>query len=284
MGANYSRQYYTDDGIVAPFLKWAGGKRWLSYRAADVFPSEFGTYYEPFFGSGAVFFSLRPRKAVISDANKRLMEMYASIKYNWRKVFDLLSEHHEKHSKEYYYLVRETNYRDSISRAAQLIYLNRTCWNGLYRVNAQGKFNVPKGTRDYVLTDDDNFPGASKLLRNAYLRSGDFEDAVFDAKRGDLVFFDPPYTVKHNNNGFIKYNEGLFSWDDQVRLRDCAVRLAKKGVRVVVSNADHESIKDLYDGIAELICAERPSVISGLSVGRARTTELIIRLGKGWID
>jgi DNA adenine methylase len=207
------------------------------------------------------------------------MEMYVAIKYRWRDVQRELERHHAEHSSEYYYAIRSSDFSDKIERAAQFIYLNRTCWNGLYRVNRQGIFNVPKGSKEWAISPDDDFERASRLLRRARLRSGDFVDAVQDAGRGDLVFFDPPYTVKHNMNGFIKYNEGLFSWSDQVRLRDCAIDLSARGVSVVISNADHESVRELYEGLGEIIQASRHSVLAGKTAARGTTTELLIRLG-----
>jgi DNA adenine methylase len=121
--------------------------------------------------------------------------------------------------------------------------LNRTCFNGIYRVNLRGAFNVPKGTKSAVVLPTDDFSEAQRLLRRAKLLDGDFEEVIDQAQSGDLVFADPPYTVRHNNNGFIKYNEKLFSWDDQERLARVLTRAAKRGVKVVATNADHREIR-----------------------------------------
>src|SRR5579859_1208843 len=130
---NYGNQYKTDDGIVAPFLKWAGGKRWITARFPELFPEKFNRYYEPFLGSGAVFFRLRPEEATLGDKNEDLINMYSCIKDDWEKVSSALNEHHINHSREYYYDVRGRDISEEFERAARFIYLNRTCWNGLYR-------------------------------------------------------------------------------------------------------------------------------------------------------
>lgn len=163
------------------------------------------------------------------------------------------------------------------SRAAQFIYLNRTCWNGLYRVNLEGKFNVPIGTKQNVILETDDFEATSRLLVGAELVCGDFEKVISRAGENDFVFVDPPYTVKHNYNGFIKYNESIFSWDDQVRLRDSVKTASNRGAKVLVTNACHESIRDIYEDIGELIVLDRASVIAGKSTARGRYEEMVIK-------
>lgn len=263
---------------VLPFLKWAGGKRWLMEypETLDIFPKEFETYIEPFLGSGAVFFKLFPKRSILSDSNADLIETYKAIRNDWRSVWKRLRVHHELHSDEYYYKVRSSNPYSSGGRAAKFIYLNRTCYNGLYRVNLKGEFNVPVGTKRNVVLESDDFNLVSELLGQAKLIVSDFEPIVDSAKRNDFVFIDPPYTVKHNLNGFVKYNEKLFSWEDQVRLRDSVVRAKSRGVKVLVLNADHESIRELYQG-ESMQSLSRKSVISANSLFRGKYSELAIR-------
>lgn len=261
---------------VEPFLKWAGGKRWLIASHKDLFDVEFKRYIEPFVGSGSVFFYLDPPKAILSDINRDLMEVYRSINTDWKELEIKLASHSKSHSNDYYYKVRSASYGDPVARAAQFIYLNRTCWNGLYRVNRQGKFNVPKGTKGNVLLDSDNFEMVSNRLKKAQLFDGDFEAIVKKAQSGDLLFVDPPYTANHNNNGFLKYNETIFSWEDQVRLSNCVKKAKSRGVQVILTNADHPSVRELYEGSFNLRSVERASRLSGKPEFRGKVTELLV--------
>ncbi len=263
---------------IVPFLKWAGGKRWLVRSHRHVFDmAGYRRYVEPFVGSGAMFFGISPKKALLNDANEELVDTYRAIRDDWRSVVRLLTRHQRLHSEDYYYKMRESKPRTPVGRAARFIYLNRTCFNGLYRVNKHGQFNVPKGTKTSVILETDDFESISKRLNGVQLVSGDFEAVIDRCGSGDLVFADPPYTVKHNNNGFIKYNERLFSWADQERLKFALVRAAGRGAKVVVSNADHPSIRELYADAGCLV-AERHSVMASESVRRKKTTELLITL------
>lgn len=261
---------------ILPFLKWAGGKRWLVKNHSDLLPKNFNTYYEPFLGSGAVFFSLKPKKAVLADANFRLIETYIAIKKDWTKVRTALLRHNRNHSKKYYYTERGCFRRSIYERAAQFVYLNRTCWNGLYRVNLNGKFNVPIGTKDAVILETDNFEATSKYLKNAKIVDSDFEPIINQAQNGDFVFVDPPYTINHNLNGFLKYNEKIFSWDDQVRLRDCVFRAQERGVSIILTNANNPSIKELYEEFGKIKVLGRHSVLAGNAKYRRASSELAI--------
>lgn len=259
-----------------PFLKWAGGKRWLTTRVAELPQVVTGRYFEPFLGSGAMFFHLKPESAILSDANDALIEVYQAIQADHAKVNAHLRFHASRHSPAYYYAVRSMSCRNEFTRAAQFIYLNRTCWNGLYRVNQKGEFNVPIGTKTKVLLDDDNFEKVANVLRDCELSTNDFESQIDRSIKGDMVFADPPYTVRHKHNGFIKYNENLFSWDDQVRLRDALWRAKRRGVYVMLTNADHESIRTLYADEFSITEMARYSAISGLSSSRGNYPELLI--------
>lgn len=264
--------------IISP-LKWAGGKRWLTGRHSDMFPELFERYYEPFLGGASVFLSLQPRKATLADANKELIAMYEAIRDDWQKVVEYLTEHSKRHGKTYYYAQRADVPTGKYKRAAWFLYMNRACYNGLYRVNMRGEFNVPKGTKEDILLRSDDFESISSALQNATLKHADFEKIVDAAKEGDFVYADPPYTVKHNNNGFVKYNEQLFSWGDQERLAAAVKRAARRGVMVAVSNADHSSVIDLYKGWAGITRLNRHSTIGGRLASRAGTTEIFVRVG-----
>jgi DNA adenine methylase len=261
---------------LTPFLKWAGGKRWLSDRVLELIPEGFGTYFEPFLGSGAIFFSLQPKAAVLSDLNGDLINAYTSIRDCSEKVNVVLRQHHRLHSKDYYYSIRASTLRAQHKRAAQFIYLNRTCWNGLYRVNLSGAFNVPIGTKTKVILDTDDFPATAKLLSRAELHCRDFEVTINLAGENDVIFADPPYTIHHNHNGFVKYNENIFSWQDQIRLRDAIVRAATRGAKIIMTNANHESVRNLYSEGFTLTPMSRMSVIAGASTARKAYEELLI--------
>jgi len=262
---------------IAPFLKWAGGKRWLVERYASYLDVDYKRFIEPFLGSGAVFFRLMPDSALLCDKNEQLIETYSAIRDEWWLVERYLQGHHRKHSKEYYYEMRSKVLRSPATRAAQFIYLNRTCWNGLYRVNLAGKFNVPIGTKNNAVLSSDDFSYVSELLKSTELVAGDFDSVISRAGVGDFVFVDPPYTVKHNFNGFVKYNESIFSWEDQVRLRDSVVSAASRGAKVIVTNACHDSIKDIYSGVGEIATLSRSSVIAGKSIARGKYDEVVIK-------
>ncbi len=264
--------------VVVPFLKWAGGKRWLVSLHPQLLRLPFSRYIEPFLGSGAVFFHLAPAKAILADRNKELIETYQAIKDDWKSVKRELAKHHRNHSKRYYYAVRQSRPRCLHTKAAQFIYLNRTCWNGLYRVNLSGEFNVPIGTKTAVVLDTDDFASVAALLKNADLQASDFESVINLATTGDLLFIDPPYTVKHNLNGFIKYNETLFTWKDQIRLRDSVVAAQERGATVVLTNAYHKSVRQLYKGIGTHHRLDRHSVLAADPVKRKICDELLVIL------
>lgn len=260
---------------MEPFLKWAGGKRWLLHSGELPLPAGYARFYEPFLGSGAAFFSLAPDAAVLSDVNSELINLYRVVRDQPNEFRLRLTDHQARHSKDYFYAVRASAPDDEIDRAARTLYLNRTCWNGLYRVNTRGDFNVPIGTKTAVIYVNEDFERYSERLKAAELVSCDFEATIERAGVGDFVFVDPPYTMKHNLNGFIKYNEELFGWSDQVRLRDSLMRAISRGAHVAITNADHDCIKELYaDGFAYRQL-QRFTVLSGLNKGRGRTTEAL---------
>jgi DNA adenine methylase len=259
-----------------PFLKWAGGKRWFAARCPHLLPTQFNRYIEPFLGSGALFFALKPCRAILADINPDLIKTYAALRRNWRGVARILQTYQEAHSRTFYYSVRDSQPRSVLSRAARFIYLNRTCWNGLYRVNRHGHFNVPVGTKENVVLRSDNFRMVGKLLRPASLLASDFEPVIRLARDGDLIFADPPYVTSHSQNGFLKYNGKLFSWSDQIRLRDVLLEAKKSGAIIIATNADTPSIRKLYSESFKIFSLSRSSVIAADSKNRRQTSELII--------
>ncbi len=271
----FQRGDFQNDIVATPPLKWAGGKRWFVAQCKELLPKSFGAYYEPFLGSAAVFFDTKPKRAVLSDINEELINLYCVIRDMPTDLARNMAAHQQKHSADYYYYIRAQKPRTELNRAARTLYLNRTCWNGLYRVNLNGDFNVPKGTKDTVVMESDDFVLLSKILNKATILCQDFEQTLDRAKRGDFAFIDPPYTVAHNNNGFIKYNQHLFSWEDQLRLRAAVERAAMRGVKVLITNAAHPSVIDLYNGLNQR-SVNRAGVISGDSRFRGRYEELVV--------
>lgn len=262
--------------VVLPFLKWAGGKRWFCEKYLYFVPEYTGRYIEPFLGSGAVFFALRPQYALLTDLNAELIVTYRAVRNAPRAVYQRLCEFHDRHSKELYYKVRSRKPANPIELAAWFIYLNRTCWNGVYRVNLRNEFNVPIGTKTDVVLNTDNFEEIANILAEADIYQCDFEETLNRAEKDDFVFVDPPYTVKHNFNGFVKYNDRIFSWHDQVRLRDAVKRASERGAKVMVLNANHESVREIYSDVGAQVRLARASVLAGNATHRARVEELMI--------
>ena len=264
---------------LGPFLKWAGGKRWLVKNETKIVPPNYKRYIEPFLGGAAVFFSLPNTPSIISDINPELINCYEAIRDNYKEVEKGLRLHQRQHNDDYYYQVRESKPQTKYAKAAKFIYLNRTCWNGLYRVNLKGQFNVPRGTKNNVILSTDNFEQVASRLSCGTVLCQDFEETLSVSGNGDFVFIDPPYTVNHNLNGFLKYNEKIFCWADQERLRDAVSAAVSRGAMVTMTNADHESIHGLYEGMGQIEKIRRSSVIAGNSAHRGTTSEIIMRIG-----
>lgn len=258
-----------------PFLKWAGGKKWFRGQFQELMPPDFqGTYYEPFLGGGSFFFDLDVGQGVLSDLNEELIEVYKAIKEDVGAVIKEVRKY--RYSKEEYYAVRNKRPRTAHTKAARFIYLNRTCWNGLYRVNSNGEFNVPFGRyKNPLICDAENLRRVSRCLQNVTLQCCDFETSVEECTTGDCVYFDPPYITGHRDNGFHMYNNRLFSWDDQKRLRRVSDNLRKQGVHVLVSNADHPNILRLYSDFYRYR-TRRQSLIGGIGSKRGEITEALI--------
>ena len=258
---------------IRPFLRWAGGKQWLTNTLLAISPKEIGRYYEPFLGGGSFFFAYQPKKSTLSDTNHRLIETYQAIRDFPKEVIASLGQW--ENNKEIYYKVRGNKYNNKADRAAQFIYLNKTCWNGLYRVNRKGEFNVPFSNNGRVVFDADQIKKVSEALKSTSLISDDFENALSTVKQGDFIYFDPPYTVSHSNNGFRQYNEHLFSWEDQKRLARVANNLLDIGCYIIISNAWHMPIVEMYKNFHSFEFS-RHSILAANSANRKKVSEALI--------
>ena len=268
-----------------PFVKWAGGKRQILDKLKKYIPDEYNTYYEPFIGGGALLFELSPRSAVINDSNAELINVYQVLcnEEKFKKMCKILNSHETKHSEEYYYEIRNKDRNKSTynklsdyTRAARTIYLNKACFNGLYRVNSKGEFNVPFGKKTKVNTyEGNNLITVSNYLtmNDIKILNVDFEEAVATAKKGDFVYFDPPYDS--DKAIFNSYTEEGFNKDDQRRLASVYKELDKKGVYVMLSNHNTVLIKELYkDYNIHIIEAKRN--INSNAEKRGKVEEVII--------
>lgn len=240
-----------------PFVKWAGGKRSIIHELIQLSPKIFDTYYEPFVGGGALLFELSPRKAIINDYNKELMNVYSCIKDEEKLVLmcNELNKHETNHSETYYYKIRDLdkdkkkfNKIPDYKRAARTIYLNKACFNGLYRVNSNNEFNVPSGKRSKVNTHSENLGIIHCFLNmnDIQLLSTDFVDAVKTARQGDFIYFDPPYDS--DTSTFNSYTENGFGKEDQIRLAELFKELDLRGCYVMLSNYNTSLIRELYQG------------------------------------
>lgn len=240
---------------LQPFTKWTGGKRQLLPIIKSLMPDNYNNYFEPFIGGGALFFDLSPDKAVINDFNNELINCYQQIKKYPQKLIELLAKHQENNSKEYYLELRSAD-RDNridkmtnVERAARIMYMLRVDFNGLYRVNSKNQFNVPYGRyKNPKIVDSDLILSISQYLNsnNIKILTGDFEKTVQDVVAGDFVYFDPPYIPLSETSAFTSYTHEGFTYEDQVRLRDCFKKLDEKGAFVMLSNSSSPLVEELY--------------------------------------
>jgi DNA adenine methylase len=263
-----------------PFLKWAGGKRQLLTELLHHTPRNLRRYHEPFLGGGALFFALKPARAVLSDVNLRLIRTYRGVKSDVEGVIELLEGYRERHSSEFFYELREVDIdRGSDAEvAAWFIYLNKTGFNGLYRVNRDNRFNVPFGRYARpAICDSVTLRACARALKGAEILHIDFEQAVERAERGDFVYFDPPYAPLSATASFTSYTSGGFDAAAQERLRDTARKLKRRGVRVLLSNSDMPLVRELYKSgfKVEEVSALRP--VNSKASKRGAVTELLIR-------
>lgn len=269
-----------------PFVKWAGGKGQLLYKLISKLPKHFNNYFEPFIGGGALFFEVAPKKAVINDVNLELLSVYKCFKnkIDYEELLKKLDYFSSIHSEENYLKIRSMDRKDNfnslcmVEHAARMIYLNKADFNGLYRVNSKGFFNVPSGKKTKVnCYDPNNMRNIFNYFQNSNIQilNGDFVEAVKDAKAGDFVYFDPPYDNFENKNNFTSYSKDCFDKNDQKRLADLARKLDSMGVFVMLSNHNTPFINEIYKGFnIEVVNAKR--MIDSKVSGRLGVEEVII--------
>lgn len=263
-----------DDRIIKPFLRWAGGKSWLVKHLSVIRKTNYRNYHEPFLGGGATFFFLQPNgHSFLSDLNGDLIETFEAVKNDVRGVIRSLKTFGNSETE--YYDIREREYKLLHQRAAKFIYLNQTSYNGIYRVNLKGKYNVPYGFRTKEFLDEKSLMVIHYALQNATLIQQDFYSISKNIKKRDLVFLDPPYTVSHNNNGFIKYNEKLFSLDDQIRLSKLIDEIKRKDAFYILTNAAHATIDNIFEKGDKKLILNRASLIGGINSKRGQTSEYV---------
>lgn len=266
---------------ASPFIKWAGGKSRLIAQYAEHFPAEFGAYHEPFLGGGAVFFHLAPERALLSDINPRLIETYQALADDPEAVMSRLDAHRRRHSEEHYNRSRHRlnagEGRTAADRAALFIYLNKTCFNGLYRENRRGDFNVPIGSySNPTLYERENLLAVSTRLAGVTLRQASFDAVLETAQDGDLVYFDPPYFPASATASFTGYAAGGFDVDLQVRLAKVFAELARRGCFVLLSNSDVPAMHELYKGW-RLVQVSAARCINSSGAKRGPVGELLVR-------
>jgi len=235
-----------------PFLKWAGGKRQLIPQMIKYFPKNFNEYIEPFVGGGALFFYILPRKTILIDINEDLINCYKVIKNNVRELIELLKNH--KNEKDYYYQIRALDRApesysklSDVEKASRAIYLNRCCYNGLYRVNSKGQFNVPFGRyKNPKFCDEENLEAVSNALEYVDILHGSFEICLKYAEKSDFVYFDPPYHPLSKTSSFTSYTKDNFGKESQRKLFSVFKRLDERGCKLLLSNSYNDFILDLY--------------------------------------
>lgn len=268
---------------LAPFVKWVGGKRQLLKHIKPILPESINTYYEPFIGGGALLFDHRPSVAVINDYNKELINTYNVIRGDVEALIADLKTH--VYDKDYFYEIRSLDRNSDYSsmsdlkRASRLLYLNKSCFNGLYRVNSKGEFNSPFGSyTNPNIVNEDTLLAVSRYLNNNNVttRTGDFQEAVFDAQDGDFVYFDPPYDPVSKSANFTAYSKLGFSREDQERLRDLCIELTDRGVKFLLSNASTDFINELYSGFTILEVGANRAINSN-GAKRKKVQEVLVR-------
>lgn len=269
---------------IKPIVKWVGGKRQLVKQLINFMPQNYNKYYEPFFGGGALYFALKPYNAVVNDINQDLITMYRVIKDNPFELISLLEEHKLNHSKDYYYKLRSFDRDGTIDtmsdteKSARLLYMLRVDFNGLYRVNSRGQFNVPFGRyKNPDIVNKTVILAVSDFFRHSdvKLKSMDFAKSIDGVKRKDFVYFDPPYIPLNSTSSFTSYTATGFNYDDQKRLQKVFFDLKKQGVFAMLSNSDTPLTRALYaDANIHVVHAKR--AINSNAKKRGKINELII--------
>lgn len=273
--------------LVAPVVKWVGGKRQLLPEIKKYSPKKFNTYFEPFVGGGAVLFELQPQNAIVNDINKELINLYSVIQNNVEELIDKLSDTEAySNTSECYYRIRELdrepqryNKMTGIDRAARILYLNKTCYNGLYRVNSVGEFNSPFGSyKNPNIVNEITLKAVNKYFNESNIKflNVDFEKAVKNAKKNDFIYFDPPYAPISKTSNFTGYNENGFGESEQIRLKTLCDILNKKGVKFLLSNSDCEFIRELYKAY-NIVTIKAKRAINSNGNNRGAISEVLIR-------
>ena len=266
---------------IYPIVKWVGGKRQLMFELIKNMPKSYNRYFEPFVGGGALFFELQPENAYISDMNEELINLYSVVRDNVYELIEDLGKHEV--SKEYFLEIRNIDRSEkyaglsSIERASRFIYLNRTCFNGMYRVNSQGQFNVPFGHyKNPRIIDESNLLNCSKLLNKTEIKCADFSEILTKVQKDDFVYFDPPYVPLNETSSFTSYTKDGFDIDMQFKLRDVCDELDSMGVKFMLSNSDTKLVNELYANYEiKKVFASRQ--ISANADGRGKITEVLVR-------
>lgn len=271
--------------ILAPILKWVGGKRQLLSEISPLLPKKITTYVEPFVGGGAVLFDLQPKKAVINDFNKELINTYKVVKESPNKLLELLKIHDKNNCEDYYYEIRALDRTDDfenmsdVAKAARIIYLNKTCFNGLYRVNQAGQFNSPYGKyKNPNIINEPAILAMSNYFNNNNIKiiQGDYKDALKNLRKGAFVYFDPPYMPISTSSSFTGYTEGGFGEKEQIELKKECEKLNARGIKFMLSNSDHPLIRELYKDYNIKIVQARRS-INSKGNKRGEINEILVR-------
>ena len=264
-----------------PIVKWVGGKRQLMFELLKNMPKSYNRYFEPFIGGGALFFELQPDNAYISDMNEELINLYSVARDSVDELIEDLSKH--EISKEYFLEIRnidrteEYSNLSNVERASRFIYLNRTCFNGMYRVNSKGEFNVPFGNyKNPRIIDENNLLNCSELLKKTEIKCADFSEILSKVQKDDFVYFDPPYVPLNETSSFTSYTKDGFDIDMQFKLRDVCNELDSMGVKFMLSNSDTKLVNELYANYEiKKVFASRQ--INANADGRGKITEVLVK-------
>ena len=268
---------------IPTFVKWAGGKKQLIDQFKPFFPKEIKRYSDPFVGGGAVLFyvlkNYKPKEVFIFDINEELINTYETIKNDVENLIVELKKLKSLHNKEHYYEIRAENPQllSKLTRASRFIYLNKTCFNGLYRVNSKGSFNVPIGSyKNPLICPEDDLREISKLLKNVNIICGGFEECLKLAKKKDFIYFDPPY-YPLNKSSFTTYTKDKFLDEEQIKLKEVFSKLDKKKCKVMLSNSDTKFIKDLYEEYQPIKKVRATRMINCNASKRGKINEIVVR-------
>lgn len=271
------------NALLKPILKWVGGKRQLLDDILPLIPTTAKTYVEPFVGGAAVLLAKQPRCAVVNDCNSELINVYKVVRDHPDELLTLLKDHSKKNSRDYYYEVRaqdrtpDFKTHGPVMHAARIIYLNKTCYNGLYRVNSSGQINSPYGRykAPNIINEAGIWALSNYLQGDIDLLCGDYSDVLRNLHKDSFVYLDPPYMPINTTSSFTGYTEGGFSYDEQVRLRDECLLLKKQGIHFVQSNSDCNSIRDLYEGF-DIRTVQAKRIINAKGDRRGAINEVLI--------